>query len=116
MGELRQAGRGPSPLSGAHKMQRRSSALLSSTFHRLIANSQALERAEPAALLCSCSLRTFSGCCPRDPAGEGARASHPAAPEGIKDPVFGTNPLFSSGEEDHLLPPPYQFLLSPQHP
>lgn len=115
VGELSQARRGPSPLSGSWEMQRRSSALLSSTFHHLIPNSQALERAEPTAPFCSRFLCTFFCCCPRNPAGEDAQASHPTAPEGIKDPVFGTNPLFSRGEEDHLLPL-YQFLLSPQHP
>lgn len=86
-------------------MQRRSLALLSSTFHHLVPNSWALERAESAAPLGSHSLCTFSCCCPRNSAGKDAQASHPVAPEGSKDPVFGANPLFSRGEEDHLLPP-----------
>lgn len=47
VGELSQASRAPSPLSGAWEVQRRSPALLSLTFHyHLVPRSGALERAE----------------------------------------------------------------------
>lgn len=102
MPQLSQAREGPSPLFGAWEMQSRSSALLPSTFHCLIPNSQSVEGVK----LCSHSLCTFSLC-------EDSQTSHPTAPKGLEDPELGTTPLSSCGEKTHPLTPMAISSLSP---
>lgn len=79
MGQLSQAKEVPHLLFRAWEVQRRSSALLPSTFHCLVPSSWGLEGAK----VFSHSLCTF-------PPSEDCQTSHPTAPKGLKIPELGT--------------------------